>query len=73
MTQQQWDSLAASVAEMSRDERERLLRLVRESLASDVCPGGTRLWGLFADDEESLNEVVRGAYEARQSRPARVP
>jgi hypothetical protein len=70
MTNLEWQQLAETVSRMTAVERERLLALV----AQQPAPGGAkRILGLMAEDTDLLDEVVAGAFSARERQPLRVP
>jgi len=73
MTQTQWRQLEAALASMTHQEKQRLWELVSTSLGAEALPTRSELWGLFADEADALDGVMESVYEARQSRPLRVP
>jgi len=73
MTNSEWQRLEESLAHMTPEEKVRLLALVNLSLAKMATPTKDPLLGLVADEPDLIDEVVQGAYVARERHPLRLP
>ncbi len=71
MSNQPADILEA-IRALPRGERLRLVEQVIHELAEDKAADGRSLIGLFADEPDLIDEVCRGAMEARERDRLRV-
>jgi hypothetical protein len=69
MTQLEWKKLEETVTQMSADEKRRLLAIVNSSLTKANGPASDPLLGLMADKPDLVDQVVKLAFEARESQP----
>jgi hypothetical protein len=73
MTQREWQQLEYTVAQMTVEEKHRLLALVSTSLTKLEPRRPDPLLGLMADEPELLDHVVDFVLEARENHPLRLP
>ena len=73
MMKLEWKKLEATVAQMTPEEKARLLALVNASPTGEPTPTKDRLLGLMADEPELVDDVVHAAYSAREHHPLRLP
>ena len=65
-------SILAAIRALPRVERLRLVEQVVHELAEEGPVDGRSIIGLFSDEPELIDEVCRGAMEARERDPLRV-
>ena len=70
MTELEWQKLEETLSRLSPAEKVRLLALVNTSLSGPATKDP--LLGLMADEPELVDEVVDGAYAAREQHPLRL-
>jgi len=61
-----------AIRTLPRADRLRLVEQVIHELAEDNVADGRAIIGLFADEPDLIEEVCRGAMEARERDPLRV-
>jgi hypothetical protein len=71
MTQLEWQQLEATVAGMTDAERQRLAMLLESNRQAASASADNPSLGLFADEPELIDEIMKGVYEARETYPLR--
>jgi hypothetical protein len=71
MTQFQWQQLEATIAGMTADERARVAALLDRTSSAELHDGGLSL-GLFADQPELIDDIMKSVYHARENHPLRL-
>jgi hypothetical protein len=71
MTQIEWQQLERTVLNLSAAEKQQLRVLLDQSLAEQTNAADPLL-GLMADDADLIDQVVEGAYMARERDPLRI-
>jgi hypothetical protein len=71
MTQIQWQHLESLLAEMTADDRQRLVTMLDSPPPIDA-PNADPLLGAMADEPELLDRVMVSIYKSRETRPWRV-
>lgn len=69
MTQIEWQQLEAAVAKMTDVEKQRLADLLASNSNGQI--GADPTIGLFADEPDLIEEVIRQTYIARETHPFR--
>ena len=66
MTQNQWQQLEATVAEMTEAEKQRLADLLKPSNGASPTRSDPTI-GLFADDPDLIEQIIQDTYIARET------
>jgi hypothetical protein len=56
---------------MTLEEKQRLARLLESKRSTATTSADNPSLGLFADEPELIDEIMKGVYEARESYPLR--
>ena len=73
MTHLEWQKLEETLAQMTPEEKARLVALIKSSLSGQETAGKDPLLGLMADEPELVDQMVEAAYAAREHHPLRAP
>jgi hypothetical protein len=71
MTQQQWRQFEQAIAEMTDDEKSRLLEMVRCALSQSPSASDDPVLGMMADEPQLVDQIIESTYASREKDPLR--
>ncbi len=72
MTVLQWQQFEATIAQMTPEEKGRLVTILRKLPSDENSATSDPLLGLMSDEASLIDQVVADAFAARETHPLRV-